>query len=102
MATSPSASPAPHRVTVSYANGEITVNPLSVDVDKHKNEHIQWVADGDFEFYVCFENETPFRSRHFHRQNNASGHAHSDATGRYKYSVEVDGHTLDPDVIIRP
>ncbi len=97
-----SSSPAPHKITVSYKNGEITVNPASITVDKTKNEHIHWLADGNFEFYVCFENETPFGSRHFHRQSNASGRARPDATGRYKYSVEVDGHTLDPDVIIRP
>ncbi len=103
MATSRAAGgPAPHKVTVSYKNGEITVNPASITVDKTKNEHIQWIANGDFDFYVCFENETPFGSRHFHRQNNGSGQARSEATGRYKYSVEVDGHSLDPDVIIRP
>lgn len=93
--------PAPHTVTISYKNSKIAVNPASITVDKTKNEHLQWVPDGDFEFYICFE-KTPFGSSHYHRQNNASGQARQEATGKYKYAVEVEGKTLDPDVIVRP
>ena len=95
------ATPGPHTITISYTNGKIAVNPASITVDKRKKEHLQWVSDGDFEFYICFE-DTPFNSYHYHRQNNASGEARDAASGKFKYSVEVDGKTLDPDVIVRP
>ena len=103
MASSqPSGSPSPHQVTISYTNGQISVNPQTITVNRSKHEHIVWVADGEFDFYVCFEKETPFGSRHYHRQSNRSGPARSDAEGRYKYSVEIGDQVLDPDVIIRP
>jgi hypothetical protein len=103
MATSSASSfPAPHKVIVSYKNGEIAVHPSSVSIEKAKNEHVQWVADGDFDFVVRFDTETPFGSKTFHRQNSASGKARPEAIGTYKYSVEVNGNTLDPDVIVRP
>jgi hypothetical protein len=97
----PSATPAPHTITISYKNGQITANPPSITVDKRNNEHLVWIADSNFTFDVRFE-KSPFGSNHYHSKSNASGQARSDANGRYKYSVEVDGKTLDPDVIVRP
>ena len=101
-ASTPSGSPAPHRITVNYKNGEISVTPASVIVDKTKREHIQWNAAGDFNFNVSFANGGPFSSGHFDRKNNASGQARPEASGLYKYSVQIDDKVLDPDVIIRP
>lgn len=101
-ATSRLSFPDPFEVTVSFKDGKISVSPESIEVNKEKGEHLVWVAEDGVDFYICFERDTPFVSHHFHKNNNSSGRPRSAATGRYKYFVEVDGHVLDPDVIVRP
>ena len=53
-------------------------------------------------FFVCFPSESPFNDRHFHNGKNRSGTMTAGASGRYKYNIEIDGHLLDPTVIIKP
>ena len=101
-AKSPLTFPDPHKVTITFSGGKLSVKPEAREISIEKGEHIVWVADGDFDFYVCFERDTPFVSHHFSKQDNASGRPRSTATGRYKYCVEVDGQILDPDVIVKP
>jgi hypothetical protein len=101
-AENPLTFPEPFEVTISYKGGKISVNPEAVELDKTKGHHVVWVADGDFDFYICFERDTPFAGRHFHKGSNASGRPRSSATGRYKYWVEIDGQVLDPDIIVKP
>jgi hypothetical protein len=94
--------PEPRRVTISRSGGRLSVEPPAIEIETPKGEHIEWVADGDFDFFVCFERDTPFLSHHFSRHNPASGRPRPTATGRYKYCVEVEGQLLDPDVIVKP
>jgi len=101
-ATNPLTFPDPFEVTISYKGGQISVNPEAIEINKDKGEHIVWLADGDFDFTICFEYDSPFSARHFHKHNSASGRARATSTGRYKYCIEVDGKILDPDVIVRP
>jgi hypothetical protein len=100
--SSPLAFPDPKQITISYTNGQISVDNDAMEIDKRKGENIVWVADGDFDFTICFERDSPFASRHFHKHSPASGTPRATSTGRYKYCIEVDGKVLDPDVIVRP
>jgi hypothetical protein len=83
-----------------------TVDRSSVVIDRGQggdNVEIVWSCNSTAkDFYICFPSESPFQQRHFHRGNSRSGTIKADATGRYKYSVEIDGRTLDPQIIIRP
>jgi len=100
--SSPLAFPNPKQISISYTNGQISVDNDAIEVDKTKGEHIKWVANGDFDFTICFGGDSPFTARHFHNHNPGSGVPRSTSTGRYKYCIEVDGKVLDPDVIVRP
>jgi hypothetical protein len=101
-ASNPLSFPDPYEVTISYKNGQISVDKDPIVIDKTKGEHLVWLADGDFDFTICFERDSPFAGRHFHKHSNGSGRPRPGSTGRYKYCIEVDGKVLDPDVIIRP
>jgi hypothetical protein len=62
-----------------------------------------WTCDtAGKNFFVCFPTESPFQDRHFHNGKNSSGTITAGASGRYKYNIEIDGHVLDPTVIIKP
>jgi hypothetical protein len=103
-ANAPLTFPDPFEVMITYdpSTKAISVEPKSIIVNKDKGEHVKWTADGDFDFSICFERDTPFQSRHFHRGSSLSGIPVAHATGRYKYCVEVDGQTLDPQIIVQP
>ncbi len=101
-AETPLTFPEPFEITVSYQGGKISVKPEAMELDKTKGHQVIWKADGDFDFHICFERDSPFTSRHFNNHSNTSGRPRPSATGLYKYCVEVDGQVLDPDVIIRP
>jgi hypothetical protein len=65
-------------------------------------DSVKWDYPGDF--VVIFEGETPFDSWYFYPGNNMSGKPRPDVEHNhsYKYSVHIDGHRRDPNVIIRP
>jgi hypothetical protein len=83
-----------------------TVDNDSIVIDREQggeDVEIVWVCNStDKDFYICFSAESPFQQRHFHRGNSRSGSIKAGASGRYKYNIEIDGHILDPQVIVRP
>lgn len=83
-----------------------TVDNDSVVIDREQggdNVEIVWRCSSTAKnFYICFPSRSPFQQRHFHQGNSHSGTITGDATGPYKYNVEIDGQILDPQVIIRP
>ncbi|HVO61456.1 MAG TPA: hypothetical protein VMT53_11010 [Terriglobales bacterium] len=103
MSTAPKTFPNVKQVTVSFENGMPSVDPEPIEIWSTKNESVEWVAEPrDLAFTICFAAESPFSERHFHEHRPASGPIKTGATGRYKYTIEVNGVILDPGVIIRP
>jgi hypothetical protein len=94
----------PQRITIDVGSSGIpTVYPDTIVVDRDKGDYeVEWVCPSGKQYYVCFVYESPFEQRHFHSGNGRSGRAKDTATGRYKYTVEVDGQILDPTIIIKP
>jgi len=87
--------------------------PPTVDYEVHaiildrtqggEDVELVWTCDTPGKnFFVCFPTESPFKDRHFHNGKNSSGTIMPGASGRYKYNIEIDGHVLDPTVIIKP
>lgn len=103
MSTAPKLFQNVKAVTVSLENGHPCVDEDPIEIWSDKGESIQWVPEpADLKFTVCFAAESPFAERHFHEHRPASGPVNKGATGRYKYTIEVDGVILDPGVIVRP
>jgi hypothetical protein len=109
MSTSPKSVLRPVQVPVNIVHRDgapPTVDNDSVIIDRERDGEdveIVWCCGStDKDFYICFPSESPFQQRHFHKGNSHSGRIKPGATGRYKYNVEIDGHILDPQVIIRP
>ncbi|PYX87397.1 MAG: hypothetical protein DMG68_11835 [Acidobacteria bacterium] len=94
----------PKRVNIRHnPGGKPAVDQETIEIWSTKGEEIEWACDHPGqEFYICFEGKSPFQQQHYHSKNNRSGPIQSGASGSYKYSVEVDGHVLDPTVIIKP
>lgn len=102
-ATKPNVVAVPRRITVDIGPGGIpTIDQDPVIVNRDNYEEVEWVGPDGQEYYVCFVAESPFEQRHFHSRNRRSGLARDGATGRYKYTVEVNGKILDPTIIIKP
>ncbi len=94
-------------VTITHRDGAPpVVDNDSILIDRTQGGEgieIKWVCNStDKDFYICFAGDSPFEQRHFHRGNSCSGRVKPGATGRYKYTVEIDGQILDPQVIVRP
>ena len=96
----------PQRVTIKIKHNP--GQPPSVDRDPveiwaTQGDEIEWVCDNPTkDFHVRFEGKTPFNNSEYHSKNNRTGAVKTNATGRYKYTVEIDGKKLDPDVIVHP
>jgi len=96
----------PKRVTVKIRHNP--GNAPSVDLDSveiwgPQGDEVEWTCDAaDKEFHVRFEGNSPFEQNHYHSKNNRSGKVKPNASGRYKYTVDIDGKILDPTVIVHP
>lgn len=102
-----SANPQPSLVTVAVNIGSgvggptVDKDPITIDRNNGGNYvEIVWVCKQTFS--VNFPNRSPFSQSTFNNANNCSGTITSTASGTYKYSVTVNGHVLDPQVIVRP
>jgi hypothetical protein len=103
MSVAPKAFPTVRQVTISLQNGMPTVDQDPIEIWSTNSESIQWIASpSNLQFTVCFPTESPFSDRHFHDHRPDSGPISPGATGRYKYTIEVNGRLLDPGVIVRP
>ncbi len=90
------------RVTVNE-DGYPRVEPDFIEIDRRLDERVVWQAEKGVNFTVCFGDETPFESVHFHPCLPSSGSVREGASGgEYKYSVEVNGKVIDPKVGVKP
>ena len=91
-------------VTVSVGeDGYPRVEPDYIAIDRRLDEKVVWKAEPGVNFTICFGDESPFESLHFHSCMPASGSVRKGATGgEFKYSVEVNGKIIDPTVKVKP
>jgi len=90
------------RVSV-QEDGYPRVEPDFIEIDRRLDETVIWQADDGVNFTVCFGDETPFESVHFHPCLPKSGVVREATIGKeYKYSVEVNGKVIDPKVGVKP
>jgi hypothetical protein len=75
-----------------------------VIVDQSKDEEVIWVSD--LPFRIDFEGDSPFYENQFNSANRRSGLVRRGVLGskfhEYKYTIEVNGKTLDPKIMIFP
>lgn len=84
-------------------DGYPRVDPEYIDIDRRLDERVVWKAEDGINFTICFGDETPFESFHFHPCMPSSGSVRAGASGgEFKYSVEVNGKIIDPTVKVRP
>ena len=92
-------------VHVKVVAGSIVVDPYAPILEISKKDRVKWKGvPASLDFLVCFGDKTPFKHKHFHRLRSQSGPIKVQPCGMeeyFKYSVEVDGITLDPGIIIR-
>lgn len=90
-------------ITVSITPGSTpTVDPWEAVVDQDRKDEVLWNCPGGQNFVVCFGTDTPFNDYHFYPGHNESGPPTRGAKGKtYKYSVEVAGGRVDPNVIVK-
>ena len=84
-------------------DGYPRVEPDYIEIDRRKHETVVWQSEPGVAFTICFGDETPFESYHFHPCLSSSGKVREGASGgEYKYSVEVNGKVIDPKVGVQP
>jgi hypothetical protein len=92
-------------ITVSVVSGSIVVDPYAPILEISQNDKVKWKGNpANLDFLVCFGDRTPFKHKHFGKIRNQSGPIKAQPCGTedyFKYSVEADGITLDPGIIIR-
>ena len=84
-------------------DGYPRVDPDQIEINRLHDERVVWQADEGVTFTICFGDETPFESFHFHPCMAASGSVRKGASGgEYKYCVEVNGKVIDPKIVVHP
>lgn len=91
-------------VTVSLNDdGYPRIEPETIRINRENDEIVVWRAEPGVNFTICFGDETPFESFHFHPCMSSSGKVRKGASGgEYKYCVEVSGKIIDPKVEVWP
>jgi hypothetical protein len=106
MATQPKFVSSVKQVTIFYqGSGTPWVDQDPIEVSKDLGETVQWSFSGTgTNWVVCFKGNSPFQNgRHFFAGHANSGNVASyvQKGTTYNYGVEVDGHMVDPTVIIK-
>ena len=84
-------------------DGYPRIEPETIKINRNNHETVVWRAEPGVNFTICFGDETPFESFHFHPCNASSGKVRKGAKGgEYKYCVEVNGKIIDPKVEVYP
>jgi hypothetical protein len=77
---------------------------LTVTINQAKGEEVQWVCDTPFR--IDFKSGTPFYEDQFDQTHSRSGLVRRGVLPsqyrRYKYTIDVNGKTLDPQIMIFP
>lgn len=104
MSANPQPSLRPVAVTITYVAGvgpTVDQDPIVIDRNQGGNYiEIEWLCQQTFS--VSFPNGSPFQQQSFNNRSSYSGAITANASGTYKYNVEVNGQILDPQVIVRP
>ncbi len=90
-------------VNITLGNPTPKVDLDPVEVSKSRQDEVVWECEGDPNFEVIFETDSPFNDSHFNKSKNHSGPAKGNAKERpnvYKYIVKAGGGTLDPGTIV--
>lgn len=81
---------------------EIGAGQGTVTLDRTKDEEVMWVCDVPFR--IDFNNGTPFYEDQFDQTHRQSGLARRDLLPSrlrtYEYTINVNGKTLDPQIMI--
>jgi hypothetical protein len=77
---------------------------LRVTINQAKDEEVQWVCDTPFR--IDFKSGTPFYEDQFNETHSRSGLVRRGVLPSphrpYEYTINVDGKTLDPQIMIFP
>lgn len=76
----------------------------AVTIDRTRDEEVIWVSDQPFR--IDFNGESPFYESQFDHRNRRSGLVRRGVISSrfrcYKYTIEVEGKTLDPKIFVFP
>jgi len=76
----------------------------TVTIDRTRDEEVIWVSDRPFR--IDFGGDSPFYETQFDHRHRRSGLVRrgliSSRVRGYKYSIEIDGKTLDPKIFVFP
>jgi len=102
--TSGSTIPLPVNITHTGAAPSVDNDTIIIDRDEGgENLEVVWLCNAPGKtFHICFPKGSPFKQSHFSSGDNYSGKIKPNASGPYKYNIEIDGQILDPTVIIKP
>jgi hypothetical protein len=89
------------RVTQKYKTPFVDTEPVEIENLVTNKESITWSCS-EPTFTVTFKNGSPFQKSVFTETDPNSGDPNPDATGQYKYEIDVNGVKFDPTVIVRP
>jgi len=83
---------------------QVAAGLQDVTIDRTKDEEVIWVSD--LPFRIDFNGESPFYESQFDHKNRRSGLVRrgviSSRVRGYKYTIEVEGKTLDPKIFVFP
>jgi len=83
---------------------QVAAGVQDVTIDRTKDEEVIWVSD--LPFRIDFNGESPFYESQFDHKNQRSGLVRrgviSSRTRGYKYTIEIEGKTLDPKIFVFP
>ncbi|HUJ20171.1 MAG TPA: hypothetical protein VLX58_01560 [Bryobacteraceae bacterium] len=75
-----------------------------VTIDRTKDEEVIWVSE--LPFRIDFGGDSPFYESQFDHRSGRSGLVRrgviSSKTRGYKYTIEIEGKTLDPKIFVFP
>ncbi len=91
-------------ITVTIKDGNPpTVDKSPVKISKVGLDRVKWTTNPPGQaFVVAFKNETPFDPWYFYPSNDRSAKikVEPDSTKKYSYTVMINGHSVDSDIII--
>jgi len=100
--SSPGGGPSVKLITIGVdAQGDPTCTPMEVDIWSTLGDTVKWMSSG-ITFLITFASGSPFAETHFSGPIVSSGAIQAGASGGYKYSVNVGGKILDPDLKVHP
>ena len=83
---------------------QVAAGQGTVEIDSTKDEEVIWVSE--FPFRIDFKKGTPFYEDQFNQKHRRSGLVRRAVLASrfryYEYTIEVNGKTLDPKIMVFP